>query len=109
MRVVESKKTSGRKKNSGRGSNRMGIIAITCVVVIFGLVLFYNTQQSKKELQELEQQESVLQVELEEQQTRRDELEEQRIYVQTKKYVEEMAKKFGLVYPGEIIFKPKED
>lgn len=34
-------------------------------------------------------------------------LEERTKYVQTKKYIEEMAKnKLGLVYPDEIIFRP---
>ena len=36
------------------------------------------------------------------------ELEEYRIYVQTKQYIEEVAKqKLGLVNPDEILLKPK--
>ena len=35
------------------------------------------------------------------------ELEELRVYVKTMKYVEERAKQLGLVYPDEIIYKPK--
>ena len=35
------------------------------------------------------------------------ELEEYRVYVQTKQYIEEVAKqKLGLVKPGEILLKP---
>ncbi|MDE7431511.1 MAG: septum formation initiator family protein [Lachnospiraceae bacterium] len=37
------------------------------------------------------------------------ELEEQRVYVQTKKYIEEAAKKLGFVYPDELILKPKQN
>ena len=36
-----------------------------------------------------------------------EELEERRVYVQTKKYVEEIAKKIGFVYPDEIVYKPQ--
>ena len=37
-----------------------------------------------------------------------DELNEYNKYIQTKKFVEEVAKdKFGLVYPDEIIFRGK--
>lgn len=40
--------------------------------------------------------------------TRAKELEERRIYVQTKQYIEEVAKeKLGLVNPDEVILKPK--
>ena len=36
-------------------------------------------------------------------------LEEEQIYVQTKQFIEEMAKeRWGLVKPGEIILKPSE-
>ena len=41
-------------------------------------------------------------------QKRTDELNEYKKYIQTKKYVEDVAKdKFGLVYPDEIIFRGK--
>lgn len=34
--------------------------------------------------------------------------EERKVYVQTKKYVEEVAKQIGFVYPDEVIYKPQE-
>ena len=44
---------------------------------------------------------------LEEERKRAEELEEQRIYVQTKEYIEKVAKeKLGLVNPDEILLKP---
>ena len=44
---------------------------------------------------------------LEQEKTRADELEEYRVYVQTKQYIEEVAKqKLGLVKPDEILLKP---
>lgn len=109
MKVVDSQKQNRRRSIKKRGKNRMGILGIAGVVVILGIVLFYNVNQSQEEIRQLEKQEAKLQTELESQQQRRDDLEEQRVYVQTKKYIEEMAKKLGLVYPNEIIFKPNEE
>lgn len=109
MKVVDSQKQNRRRSIKKRGKNRMGILGIASVVVILGIVLFYNVNQSQEEIRQLEKQEAKLQTELESQQQRRDDLEEQRVYVQTKKYIEEMAKKLGLVYPNEIIFKPNEE
>jgi len=91
-----------------RSSNRLGIIGITAVVAILGGVLTFSMMESNKKLTTLTNQEAKLQEELEQEQTRVDELEEQRVYIQTKKYIEEAAKRFGLVYPDEVIFKAKE-
>lgn len=45
-----------------------------------------------------------------EEEQRTKELEERKIYVQTKQYIEEVAKeKLGLVMPDEILLKPSED
>ena len=45
--------------------------------------------------------------ELEEEKERAEKLEEERIYVQTKEYIEKVAKeKLGLVKPDEILLKP---
>lgn len=60
----------------------------------------------KKDLEYQAKEQSLMrQVELEE--NRAAELEEYRIYVQTKQYIEEVAKqKLGLVKPDEILLKP---
>ena len=45
---------------------------------------------------------------MEEQQQRTKDLEEYKKYIQTKKFVEDMAKdKFGLIYPDELVFRPE--
>ena len=36
------------------------------------------------------------------------ELKEKEDYVKTDEYIEEMARKMGLVYPDEVIFKPED-
>ena len=35
-------------------------------------------------------------------------LEEEKVYIQTQKYIEEKAKSIGYVYPDEIILTPEE-
>lgn len=37
-----------------------------------------------------------------------DELKEKEDYVKTDEYIEEMARKMGLVSPDEVIFKPED-
>ena len=44
---------------------------------------------------------------IEEQEKRTIELQDLKVYVKTMKYVEERAKELGLVYPNEIIYKPR--
>lgn len=89
--------------------------AMIAMIVTFGLVLLiaislWNGKISleNKKAEYDAQKESLLhQIEQEEQ--RREELEEYKKYVQTKKFVEEVAKdKFGLLYPEEKVFKPSE-
>lgn len=96
-----SKKIKTQKK-----SNRLGILGIVTVVAVMGVLIFSRISEKKDELAQLQQKEEQLKQQLTEEQTRAQELEEQRIYVKTKKYVEDVAKQLGLVYPNEIIYKP---
>lgn len=91
-----------------KNSNRLGMIGISIVVVAFCTVIAIRTDGLKEKNNQLEAKEIELQEQLQNEETRSLELEEKRVYVQTKQYVEEMAKKLGLVYPDEIIFKPAE-
>ncbi len=76
---------------------------------MFCAVLLIQISSSKETLSELTLQEEQLEEERDEQLAICEELEEQAIYVQTKMYVEEVARDLGLVYPDEVIFKPDED
>lgn len=83
----------------------IGLIAMLGVVVLMFVLLgsqmlglYHKNSELKKEEQKLEEQ-------LAKQEQRKSDLEERKIYVQTKKYVEEVAKSIGYVYPDEIIFK----
>ena len=96
-----------RRGRKDRWGNRLAIIGITLVVLSLGVVVnLRSTSMKKKDLEYQAKEESLMrQVELEEK--RAEELEEYRVYVQTKLYIEEVAKqKLGLVKPDEILLKP---
>lgn len=63
----------------------------------------------KKQDAELTQKNQNLKETYEAESKRTSELEKQRVYVQTKQYIEEAAKKIGFVYPDEIVLKPKNE
>lgn len=81
----------------------MAVIAIAAIFIFLMGIQIKNMEQEDKELAAKV---NDLQTTYEQECSRTAELEAQKIYVQTKQYIEEMAKKLGLVYPDEIIFKP---
>lgn len=85
----------------------MAIIAVTAVVLIFALVLGVRINSLKaKEQQYIEKEQAIL-ARVAEEEERAKTLEEYRVYIQTKQYVEKVAKeKLGLVNPDEILLRP---
>ena len=80
--MKETRRPKRRKRD--RQGNRMALIGI--VFVIFSMALVVNARSSSLRAKE--------------------DLEEKRVYVQTKQYIEKVAKeKLGLVNPDEIILK----
>lgn len=96
-----------RRKKRDRWGNRMAIVGITVVVASLAVVVnLKSTSMRKKEL-EYKIREEALEKQKTEEENRARELEEYRVYVQTKQYIEEIAKqKLGLVNPDEILLKP---
>lgn len=83
------------------------MIMIFFVVAFFCGTLYISNRSSQEELDKLNEEKDKLMSQIEDEQKRTLELEELRVYVKTMKYVEERAKQLGLVYPDEIIYKPK--
>lgn len=103
-------KTQGakRKKRKGGWGNRLAIIGITVVVISLAVVVNVKSTSMEKKVMEYQAREESLMRQVENEQKRAAELEERRVYVQTKQYIEEVAKqKLGLVKPDEILLKPK--
>lgn len=96
-----------RRKKKDRWSNRLAIIGITAVVLSLGVVVNLKSASMRKKDLEYQAKETALDYQITQEKNRANELEEQRIYVQTKQYIEEVAKqKLGLVKPDEILLKP---
>ena len=97
---------SVRKRKARRG-NRMALVGITFVVISLAVVVNFRGAEIKEKDLAYQIREENLSRQLEEEKERAQKLEEERIYVQTKEYIEKVAKeKLGLVNPDEILLKP---
>lgn len=102
----EGRRTKRRKQE--RLGNRMALVGITFVVL--SLAVAVNIRGSSLKQKDLEYQirEEKLIQQKEAEEERAAQLEEKRVFVQTKQYIEQVAKeKLGLVNPDEIILKPQ--
>ena len=103
--MKEVVRNTGRKE---KRKNGLKIIAVA-VLVLFG-VITYSSVGLQQEKRALEKKKSELEAILQTEQERSAELEEQRAYMQTVRYIEEIARKvLGLVYPEETILRPEEE
>jgi len=95
-----------RRKRKKRRTG-LGLIAVM-VLMICGIVT-YNRQELDKANVKSAARIAELKDNIEQEQELSEDIQEKKAYVQTKKYIEEMArKKLGLVYKDEIIFKAEE-
>lgn len=87
----------------------MALIGITFVVLSLAAVVTFKGASLKDKDREYQMREQNLEAQVEKESKRSVELAEYKIYVQTKQYIEEVAKeKLGLVKPDEILLKPEE-
>lgn len=92
-----------RKKKPKR---MLGIIVLTVSVFFICMSLYGQKVKSQKELDALTQEKKRLEILIAEEEKRSQEIEEYRAYVQTKSYMEDVARDvLGLVYKNEVIFK----
>lgn len=101
------KRGKTRRKRRERWGNRLAIIGITLVVASLAVVVNLKSNSMRKKDLEYQAREEAILKQVEHEEKRANELEEYRVYVQTKQYIEEVAKqKLGLVKPDEILLKP---
>ena len=95
-----------REVKKKRPKRMLGII-ILAVCVFFISLSFYNKKiQLQKEYVQLQEEKKRLEILIAEEEKRTGEIEEYRAYVQTKSYMEEVARDvLGLVYKNEVIFR----
>lgn len=91
-----------------RMQSRRTIMVISFIVIAFCIVMCVQMVQKYSTLSQLKEQESKLIEQREQELQLSEELKEQEAYVKTDEYVEEMARRMGLLYPDEVIFKPEE-
>jgi len=90
---------------SSKPANFGSMILVSIVVVMVLVVIFFKNQELDTKKNALLKKESYLLEQIDAQNERSEEIEEYRKYMQTKQYIEDMAKsKLGLVYKDEIIF-----
>lgn len=85
------------------------MLTIAVVVLVLCAIVMYNGIQLKSKIADNQAVKAELQAQIDEQEELKQALEEKAVYVQSKEYIEELAReKLGLVKENEIIFKKDE-
>lgn len=98
-----------RKKKKKVGYNSLGMLAIALVVLVLlgGLMLKSNDLQER--LTGYDAKAATLQQQIEDEQTRTEEIDKLKKYMETDEYAEEVAReKLGLVKDNETVFKKQQ-
>lgn len=98
-----------RRKRKDKWGNRMALVGITFVVFSLAVTVTIKGTSLKEREREYQIRLENLQAQVDKEEDRAKKLEDYRVYVQTKQYIEEVAKqKLGLVKPDEILLKPSQ-
>lgn len=101
--------TRVRRRKKENLTNHMALIGITMVVLSLAITVQLKGIDLKQKDLTYRIREENLEVLVAEEKTRAAEMEEYRVYVQTKEYIEKVAKeKLGLVNKDEVLLKPIE-
>ena len=118
-RTKQSKYSSGNRPNRDsavhalsekkrrKAVSRRMIAGIAIVLAVFCVIMGIQMYQKFSTLHKLKSQEASLKKEYQRELQISKELKEKKKYVQTDEYVEEMARKLGLLYPDEVILQPE--
>ena len=95
------------KKSQKTGKNRMALVGVTMVVLSLAVAVHIKGIDLKEKDRSYSIREENLEAQVAKEEERAKQLEEYRVYVQTKQYIEKVAKeKLGLVNRNEILLKP---
>ena len=107
MRKYETKKSRELRIKRQKRSNVIAMFSAIAVVFVLSIVIWNGKQSLVEKNIVYASKKQELSQKMAEQESRSISLEEYKKYVQTKKYIEQIAKeKFGLIYPDELVFKP---
>lgn len=105
---VKMSKGRGRKKSTRRQSGITSFFIVVAVLFVCTISGF-RIRELRAQGKELAYTETVLEQKIEAAKQENEVLLAQQQYMQTNKYIEDVAKdKLGLVYPDEIVIKPHE-
>ena len=94
------------KKRKSNRNNRAGKICISMILVVFAAAMSVQIVKAYQKDQEYAGKQEQLEVQLQDETARQEELQNYQSYTQSQEYVEDIAKsKLGLAYDNEIIFK----
>ena len=94
----------GRRKRTGKISK----IIYSAFVVMFMVVISISKFMLDDRLIQVKAKNEAVKNQLEDEKTRAEELENLKLEIKTKKFIEETAReKFGLTYENEIVFEPE--
>lgn len=98
-----------RKRKKENLTNHMALIGVTLVVLSLAITVQLKGIDLKQKDLNYRIREENLEAMVADEEARAAELEEYRVYVQTKEYIEQVAKeKLGLVNKDEVLLKPIE-
>ena len=98
-----------RKKKKKVGYNSLGMIAIALVVLVLLGGLMLKSNALKERLTGYDAKAATLQQQIEDEQTRTEEIDKLKKYMETDEYAEEVAReKLGLVKDNETVFKKQQ-
>lgn len=99
---------TAKKKKKERAANRLALTGITLVVLSLAVTVHLSSVSLKEKDFQYRVKEEQLEKDKTAEEKRSEELKEYRVYVQTKEYIEKVAKeKLGLVNRDEILLKPE--
>ena len=90
---------------SGTQKKKILLIIGGAILLLFCVLCIVQIVRTGRKNAELESRKERLEQLIAEEEQRRLDLEDEEVYVQTRKYIEEKAKSIGYVYPDEIIFR----
>ncbi len=94
----------------GNKKRKSGFFIIALSVLLLCGIIVYKERDLLNEKNELKKEASEIQAKIEEEERRTEELTAKQAYMQTVRYVEDVAReKLGLVYEDEIIFRTEDD
>lgn len=92
-----------------RSKRRRGLFLVIVIVLVLCGFLSYKRVELEKQQKKVHEQYETAVENRDAEEERKEDLEEFKIYSQTKKYVEDIAReKFGLVYEDEVVLEPEE-